>query len=72
MPVTLEFTILFGHQNILTFPIEHLNSVHKPKVELSKSTNLSDTLQLASKAKSMERKIPLPTNFFTPKKGTIF
>ena len=72
MNLTLEFTILLGHRNILTRPIEHYNSAHKPKVDLSKSTKPSDTFKLASKAKSMKRKIPLTTNFFAPKKGTDF
>ena len=72
MQLTLEFTILLGHRNILTRLIEHYNSVHKPKVDLSKSTKPSDTSKLAFKAKSMKRKIPLPTNFFAPKKGTCY
>ena len=72
MQLTLEFAILLGHRNILTRPIDHNNSVHKPKVDISKSTKPIDTSKLAPKAKSMERKIPLPTNFFAPKKGTDF
>ena len=60
------------HRNILTSPIEHYNSVHKPKVDLSKSTKPSDTSKLAPKAKLMKWKIPLPTNFFAPEKGTDF
>ena len=67
MQLTLEFTILLGHQNILTRPTEHYSYVHKPKVDLWKSTKPSDTSKLASKRKSM-KKIPLPTNFFTLKK----
>ena len=47
MQLTLEFTILLGHQNILTRPIEHYNSVHRPTVDLSKSTKPSDTSKLA-------------------------
>ena len=72
MQLTLEFTILLGHRNILTRPIEHYNSVQEPKVDLSKYAKSSDTSKLAPKAKSMERKIPLPTNLFAPKKGTDF
>ena len=69
--LTLEFTILLGHRNILTRPTEHYNSVNKPKLDLSKSTKPSDTSKLAPKAKSMKRKVPLPTNFFAAKKVLI-
>ena len=72
MHLTLEFAILLGHQNILTHQIDHYNSACKPKVDLLKSTKPNDTSKLASNAKSMKRKIPLPTNFFAPKKGTDF
>ena len=46
--------------------------MQEPKVDLSKYAKSSDTSKLAPKAKSMERKIPLPTNLFAPKKGTDF
>ena len=72
MELTLEFTILLGDRKILTRPIEHYNSVHKPKVDLSKATKPSDTSKPASQAKSTKRKIPLLTNFFAPKKELNF
>ena len=68
MQLILGFTILLGHRNILTRPVEHYNSVYKLNVELSKSTNPSNTSKLASKVKSVKSKLPLATHFFAPKR----
>ena len=46
------------------------NSVHKLKVDLSKSTKPTDISNLTSQAKSVKREIPLSTNFFVPKKSS--